>query len=38
MRRYQANQLPAEDSLDLLMPKDCALAEKQEIHFSDFLP
>jgi DNA-binding transcriptional LysR family regulator len=33
--RYQSVELPAEDSFGLLMPKDCPLAEKNEIHISD---
>ncbi|MBR4131949.1 MAG: LysR family transcriptional regulator [Oscillospiraceae bacterium] len=32
---YQSLPLPAEDSFGLLMPKDCALAQKEEIRFSD---
>ena len=32
---YQSLPLPAEDSFGLLMPKDCPLAQKEEIHFSD---
>lgn len=32
---YQSIQLPAEDCFGILMPKDCALAEKDEIHISD---
>ena len=32
---YQSIELPAEDSFGLLMPKDCPLAEKPEIRFSD---
>jgi DNA-binding transcriptional LysR family regulator len=33
--RYQSVELPAEDSFGLLMPKDCPLAEKNEIRISD---
>ena len=32
---YQSITLPAEDSFGVLMPKDCALAGKDEIRFSD---
>ena len=32
---YQSIELPAEDSFGLLMPKDCPLAEKEEIRLSD---
>lgn len=32
---YQSIELPAEDSFGLLMPKDCPLAEKDEIRLSD---
>ena len=32
---YQSLPLPAEDSFGLLMPKDCALAQKEGIRFSD---
>lgn len=32
---YQSLQLPAEDSFGVLMPKDCALAKKREIRYSD---
>ena len=32
---YQSLPLPAEDSFGLLMPKDCPLAQTEEIHFSD---
>ena len=32
---YQSVQLPAEDSFGVLMPKDCALAKKDEVCFSD---
>ena len=33
--RYQSIKLPAEDSFGLLMPKNCPLAEKEEIRLSD---
>ena len=32
---YQSIQLPAEDGFGVLMPKDCPLAQKNEIHLSD---
>ncbi len=32
---YQSIPLPAEDSFVLLMRKDCPLAKKEEIHYSD---
>ena len=32
---YQSIELPAEDAFGLLMPKDCPLAEKEEIRLSD---
>ncbi len=32
---YQSIQLPAEDEFGVLMPKDCPLAQKKEIHLSD---
>ena len=32
---YQSLQLPAEDSFGVLMPKDCELAKKKEIRYSD---
>lgn len=32
---YQSIELPVEDSFGLLMPKDCSLAEKEEIRLSD---
>lgn len=32
---YQSIELPAEDSFGLLMPKECPLAEKDEIRLSD---
>ena len=32
---YQSIELPAEDSFGLLMPKDCPLAEKEEIRLLD---
>lgn len=32
---YQSIELPVEDRFGLLMPKDCPLASKDEIHFSD---
>ena len=32
---YQSIELPAQDSFGLLMPKDCPLAKKSEIRFSD---
>ena len=32
---YQSIKLPAEDCFGLLMPKDCPLAEKKEIHIAD---
>ena len=32
---YQSIELPAEDHFGLLMPKDCPLAEKEEIRLSD---
>ncbi len=32
---YQSLPLPAEDSFGVLMPKDCPLAEKDVIHWSD---
>ncbi len=32
---YQSIQLPAEDGFGVLMPKDCPLAQKKEIHLSD---
>lgn len=32
---YQSIQLPAEDGFGVLMPKDCPLAQKSEIHLSD---
>ena len=32
---YQSIELPAEDSFGLLMPKDCALAEKEAVRLSD---
>lgn len=32
---YQCITLPPENRYGILMPKDCALAEKKEIHFSD---
>ena len=33
--RYQSIELPTEDYFGLLMPKDCPLAKKEQIHFSD---
>ena len=32
---YQSIELPLEDRFGLLMPKDCPLTEKEEIHLSD---
>ena len=32
---YQSIELPAEDAFGLLMPKDCPLAEKEEIRLAD---
>ncbi len=32
---YQSIELPAKDSFGLLMPKDCPLAQKEEIRLSD---
>ena len=32
---YQSIELPAEDTFGLLMPKDCPLAKKDQIRFSD---
>lgn len=32
---YQSIALPAEDGFGLLMPRDCKLAEKDELHISD---
>ena len=34
---YQSIELPAEDSFGLLMPKDCPLAEREEIRLSDLM-
>ena len=32
---YQSIELPAEDKFGVLMPKDCELAQKEQLHISD---